>query len=115
MVKDWDRLEQSRKESETKFRQAVTFKRPEDRLKYKCSDLLCEFGFLWWDEIGFFSVTADYKVPRIMGKKPGCLDKFCSCRDMTLYVVSIIVLTLVLMDQVSLWNTQKSQETILTP
>jgi hypothetical protein len=67
LTQDLLKLEQSRQKLEVRS-ENVVFKNLQDKPKYNICELLSQFTFLWWDEIGFFSVTADYKVKRIMGK-----------------------------------------------
>ena len=41
--------------------------------------LFKKFMFMCFDHIGFF-LFSDHKLPRILGKKPGYLDKYMSVK-----------------------------------
>lgn len=56
--------------------------------------------WFYWDGIAFFGF-ADFKLPRIMGKKPGFFDKFTSVKNLIIYTMMIGVLAYILISNIA--------------
>ena len=71
-------------------------KKPFDYKKYTNFELIKKFLFLWNDGIAFFAPMADHKLPRLLGRKPGWLDKFRNCRNLVKYGLSFVIICIVI-------------------
>lgn len=76
-------------------------------------DLFKRFMFMCFDHVGFF-LFADHKLPRILGKKAGFLDKYVSIKKMFMNLLSLIILIVVLVSQFGKWGWKKSHTTDLS-
>jgi hypothetical protein len=70
--------------------------KPSDAPKYTSWIILKRFLFFWWDGLAFFSITADHKLPRLLGNKPGLFDKYKNVRNSIKHSITFVLVTIVI-------------------
>ena len=80
-------------------------KKPSDEKKTPTCDIFKKFLFLWNDGLGFFSTGADHKLQRILGKKPGWMDKWFNCRNVIMNIIEMTILLIVVGSSISIYKT----------
>ena len=60
------------------------------------------------DGINFFGTTADYKIPRLLGRKPGWFDKCRPGQSLFLALISTSILVYILYTEIGMYNEIKS-------
>ena len=71
--------------------------KPPEKPPFNCWGIFKKFAFFYNDGIAFFGLAA-FKVPRLLGKAPGCLDKYKGPRGIFTYVLSFFLLVYILID-----------------
>merc|ERR1712166_598753 len=90
--------------------------KPKEKPYFSFSEIFVKFMFLCIDGVAFFSVTAEHKLPRLTGRKPGWMDKLhLDIPNLVLWFIEFVIVLAVVLQYIDIYKEIKSQEVVLKP